>query len=217
MRCVCLELIVFLTILVQQMRAGVLVDFEGFFDQTVLTTQYTDLVFSNTSVVIAGLTLNDGEFPQHGGNSAAEDCAAFDAGGSCIAGGPVSIDFAVPVTSFSGYFTYAQMLTLTGFDTFGHVLPAVTSSFSQNFVSSGNPPNELLSLGFAGGLSMLTIAGDPNGGSFIMDDLNIDFASTSPIGLPEPSSGDLVAVTVMIFLGVFTCLRLSRRKQPPLA
>ena len=143
------------------------ITFEGLPDGTSITTQYAGLNFSNAIVFTAGGLLNELEFPPHSGVNVASDN-----------GGPINITFTSPVLSFSGYFTYSSPLTLTGFDTLNNSVVTANSAFSSNFVSSGNSPNEFLQLAYAGGLSEVTIAGDPAGGSFVVDDIN--FAVAAP-------------------------------------
>ena len=157
------------------LHAGtVVLDFEGFSDSTSLTTQYPGLTFSNATIITAGITLNEFEFPPHSGSN-----VAFDNNG------PISISFASPVLSFSGYFTYAVPLTLAGFNATSTQVGSATSAFSSNLALSGDPgstPNEFLSVSFASGISSVTITGDPAGGSFVMDDV------TYTTAVPEPGS-----------------------------
>jgi len=126
-------------------------------------------------VITAGISLNEFEFPPHSGTN-----VAFDDGGV------ISINFANSVTSFSGYFTYAEPLTILAFNSFSIQVSTIHSAFSNNEALSGDPgssPNEFLQLSLASGISSITITGDPAGGSFVVDDLS--FASSF---VPEPSS-----------------------------
>src|SRR5580698_1855718 len=63
-------------------------------DSTSITTQFPGLTFTNTTVITAGISLNEFEFPPRSGSN-----VAFDDGG------PITIAFASPTSSFSGYFT----------------------------------------------------------------------------------------------------------------
>jgi hypothetical protein len=55
-------------------NAGLIsVDFEGLADSTSLTNQYAGLLFTNASVVTAGLSLNEIEFPPRSGVNVAID------------------------------------------------------------------------------------------------------------------------------------------------
>ena len=143
-------------------------------DGTPLTTQYPGLTFTNTTVISAGISLNEFEFPPHSGTN-----VVFDDGG------PITIDFGAPITSFSGYFTYLEPITLAGLDASDVEVASALSAYSTNDALFGDPgsnPNEFLSLGFAGGVSEVTITGDPLGDSFTLDDV------TYTTAVPEPNS-----------------------------
>src|ERR1035437_8615795 len=85
------------------LHAGLLT-FEGFPDSTVLANQYPGGVFPNAIILSAGISLNEFEFPPHSGTNVVSDN-----------GGPLSIGFSSPIQSFTGYFTYAEPLTLQAF------------------------------------------------------------------------------------------------------
>lgn len=158
------------------------IDFEGLSDSTTVTAQYPGLTFTNAIVLTAGISLNEFEFPPRSGTNVLSDN-----------GGIITITFAAPVTSFSGYFTYLTTLTLTAFGASSNQLGQTGSSFSSNLALSGDPgssPNEFLTLTFASGISSVTIAGDPAGGSFVLDDLMYQAAT---IASPEPTSLLLLA------------------------
>jgi hypothetical protein len=153
------------------------INFDSLSDSTIVTNQYLGVTFANTIVLTAGISLNEFEFPPHSGNNVASDN-----------GGPMSISFATPVQSFGGYFTYAEPLTLDAFGTTNNLLLAVSSPFANNEALSGVPgssPNEFLQVSSAAGISLVTITGDPAGGSFTTDDATYN-ALSSPV--PEPSS-----------------------------
>jgi len=163
----------------------VVLDFEGFLDGTSLTTQYAGLTFTNATIITAGISLNEFEFPPYSGTN-----VVFDDGG------PISIAFDTPVLRFGGYFTYTEQLTLAGFDATSTQVATAVSAFSSNdalFGDTGSSPNEFVSVSFAGGISSVTITGDPLGGSFVMDDATY---ITPEATVPEPSS------TVLILAGV---------------
>ena len=158
--------------------AGALtIDFEGQSDSAVLTDEYTGVIFSNATVITAGITLNEGEFPPHSGTN-----VVFDDGGE------MTIAFSTPVTNVGAYFTYGVPLTLSFYDSLDNLEGTLT--FSSNLVSSGNPPNEFLSFASASGISKAIILGDPAGASFVMDDLTFNPLSTA---VPEPSTLLLLA------------------------
>src|SRR5580704_9354121 len=110
------------------------IDFEGFPDSTILTTQYPGLTFSNTIILTSGISLNEFEFPPYSGVNVASDN-----------NGPITIDFNEPITNFSGYFTYVEPLTLAGFDATDTEVVSAESLFSSNdalFGDPGSSPNE---------------------------------------------------------------------------
>ena len=163
-------------------QAGtVFVDFETLpdsspiIDSTSITTQFPGLTFTDTTVISAGISLNEFEFPPHSGTN-----VAFDDGG------PISIAFDSPITSFSGYFTYDEPLTLSAFDASDDQLTTATSLFSSNDALSGDTgssPNEFLQVTSDLGISSITITGDPAGSSFVMDDVSITSAAPEPTSL----------------------------------
>ncbi|MBZ5726640.1 MAG: hypothetical protein LAP87_16770 [Acidobacteriia bacterium] len=165
-------------------------DFEGFPDSTSLTTQYPGLTFTDATVITAGISLNELEFPPHSGSN-----VAFDDGG------PIFIQFSHPTDLFDGYFTYTVPLTILAFDASSTQVASAVSSFSSNLALSGDAgssPNELLSVTFLGGISSVTISGDPAGGSFVMDDV------TYTTAVPEPRSSVGICL-VILFLVI--CLK----------
>src|SRR5262249_1376577 len=138
------------------------ISFEGLSDGTILTNQFAGLNFTNTSILSAGISLNELDFPPHSSVNVASDL-----------GGAITITFVAPQQSVGGYFTYAgsSPLTLNAYDSASNLLGTVVSNFTRNFVSSGNPPNEFLSLS-ASGISSVTIGG-PNT-DFTLDDLTFE-------------------------------------------
>jgi len=152
---------------------GTVINFEGLPDGTQVTTQFPGLVFTDATVAQAGVSLNQFEFPPRSGVN-----VVFDDGG------PVSIAFATPESSVGGFFTYSVPLTFSAFDATNDLLGTVSSAFAENLALSGDPgssPNEFLNLAFAGGISRVTITGDPAGASFTLDDLTFR-------AVPEPST-----------------------------
>jgi hypothetical protein len=179
---------------------SITLDFEGFPDSTILTTQYAGLTFTNAIILTAGISLNEFEFPPHSGVNVASDN-----------NGPIMIEFAGPITSFSGYFTYVEPLTLAGFDSTDSEVASATSAFSSNdalFGDPGSSPNEFIQISYAAGMSSVSITGDPSGGSFVMDDVTYARAQ-------EPNSFAVVLIGAAGLLALhlrkhFLCLRLTR-------
>ena len=176
-----------------RLSAGTItISFEGLSDSTILTTQYPGVTFTNAIILTSGISLNEFEFPPHSGVNVVSDN-----------GGPMSIDFASPVLSFSGYFTYAEALTLAAFGPLNNQVASVPSLFSNNEALSGvsgSSPNEFLRVNFASGISSVTITGDPAGGSFMLDDASYTTAVT---GVPEPSSFPLCFTGLGVLFAVW--------------
>jgi hypothetical protein len=152
------------------------IDFEAFSDSTVLTNQIPGLNFANAIVLTAGLSLNELEFPPHSGNNVVGNT-----------GGPITITFAAPETSVSGFFTYTTALTLRAFDPLNNLIATTVSAFSINDVSGGAPgsaPNEFLSVSGAD-IASVTLTENPAGGVFTLDDLSFSAAARA---IPEPAS-----------------------------
>lgn len=163
------------------------IDFDGLPDSTIITNQYLGVTFSNAIILKAGISLNEFEFPPFSGSNVASDN-----------GGPLSIAFASPATTFAGYFTHTVPLTLRAFNLANTQVALIPSLFSDNLALSGDPgshPNEFLQLAFAGGISRVTISGAPAGGSFTLDNATIG-------AVPEPStfglllSGSIILMTL---------------------
>lgn len=169
------------------LRAG-LIDFEGFADSTILTTQYLGITFDNTIILTAGVSLNEFEFPPHSGVNVASDST-----------GPITITFSSPVTSFEAYFTYLTQVTLTAFDPGNSQVAQVLSQFNSNLALSGDAgsnPNEFLRVAFPSGISTVMIAGDPAGSSFALDDVTY-WMTGAPV--PEPASVSFLLLATLAF------------------
>jgi hypothetical protein len=182
----------------QKSLFGSIIDFETFPDgtpipdSTSITTQFPGLLFTNTTVISAGIGLNEFELPPHSGQN-----VAFDDGG------PISISFSTPALSFSGYFTYYEPLTLQAFDASNNQVAAATSAYSINVgcdpgpLCLGDPaskPNEFISLSAAVGISSVRIIGDAGGTSFVMDDVSYTVPETNTF------YSTLIVLAVMLLL-----------------
>lgn len=168
----------------------VLIDFEGLDDLASVDGLIPGITFTHATVLTAGISLDEFEFPPASGAK-----VAFDDGG------PMRIDFANPIAAFRGRFTYSSPLTLEAFDAGGLSLGMVSSAFGSSLALSGDPgsrPNERLKAAF-GSISYVIIKGDPLGTSFTVDDVRI-----SPTTVPEPATFGLM------FLGA-TAILLRRK------
>lgn len=193
----------FLMIIVSfPLTAGVVLTFEGLQDLTPIRDLYQDdgVTFVRATAIMAGVTLNEFEFPPHSGSN-----VVFDNTGNIL------VDFQAPVTDISAYFTYATPVTITAFDSNGNVLGSQTSSFFSNMLVSGDPgssPNEFLQFSSPGAnIAGLSITGDPNGSSFVMD----DFAFSSTSEVPEPSTIPILAVAGFL-IGYRSRSKVTRRE-----
>jgi hypothetical protein len=180
--------------------ATITIDFEGLADGTLVGSTYSGegVTFTSATVITAGISLNEADFPPKSGQNVATDD-----------GGPIGVFFSFDATSFSAYFTYATSLQLTAFDASNSPITSATSTFTENFVSSGNPPNEFIQLSGIG-IRSVTIEGDPAGASFVMDDVTIDTSLAEAGAVPEPSQ---FALTCVGFLFAMTARRFSMRNK----
>ena len=78
------------------------------------------------------------------------------------------------------------------------VVSAASAFFSNDalYGDPGSNPNEFLQVSFAAGIASVIIEADPNGGSFVMDDLSYTPA------VPEPSSLYLALTGVAALLAL---------------
>jgi hypothetical protein len=184
----CTALLLAVAVFAPLKAATVVLDFEAFSDGTSLTNQYPGVTFSNAIILTAGISLNEFEFPPSSGVNVVSDN-----------NGPLSILFASPVLSFSGYFTYAEPLTLAAFDDASNQVTTATSAYSNNMAISGDVgsgPNECLRVAFTNGISSITITGDLAGGSFTLDDATYTPVTTTP----EPATLTLFVVASIALL-----------------
>lgn len=183
-------LVLALVIPSRALAVPIVINFDALGELDSVTTQFPGVTFSNATVLTAGSTLNELETPPHSGAN-----AIFDDGG------PMSLVFGSPFYSFGGYFSYSAPLTISAFDSTNALLGSVSSLFSNNFLVSGDAgssPNEFLQLSFATPIASLTIAGDPAGGSLVLDDVTLDSAAPTPAPVPEPSTLSLLGLGVVM-------------------
>jgi hypothetical protein len=159
--------------------------FEGYADSTALTNQIAGLTFTNSTVLTAGVSLNELEFPPRSGSNVVLDD-----------GGAITINFATAVLSVGAYFTYTTSLTFSAYDAGNNLLGSSHSLFSENDASSGNAPNEWLGFSYTGpAIRKVVISGDPTGSSFIMDDLSVQ-------AVHEPQTLGLAAGALCLMAGL---------------
>lgn len=164
------------------------IGFEEFADGQSISNQIAGLTFTNATVLEAGSSLNEFDFPPRSGVKAVVDD-----------GGPLSILFASDMSTFSAFFTYTTQLTLRAYDGSDTLVDSASSLFASNYVSSGtvgSSPNELLAVDFAGGIRRIEVFGAMSGQTFIMDD-----ASYAVAQVPEPGSALLAATALVLAAG----------------
>lgn len=188
----------------------IIINFDDLADGDSVTTQYNGLTFTNTTVLTSGISLNEFEFPPYSG-----DNVVFDDGG------PISITFGSPVSSFGAYFTYTEALTLTALDSSGGNLGFVSSLFSDNQAcldgppclgDPGSSPNEFIQISLSKPIAQISIQADPGGTSFTMDSLMYTNVSPSTQSAPEPSTFALVLSLPSAW--VFVRLRCWMARKP---
>src|SRR5580704_11463446 len=107
-------LLLFSGLLPKETRAdSFTIDFENLSDSTSVGSAYASsgVIFTNALVVTAGISLNEFDFPPNSGSNVVVDN-----------GGPITLTFLTPVSSFSGFFTYALPLTVDGFGSSNQLL-----------------------------------------------------------------------------------------------
>jgi hypothetical protein len=164
--------------------AGV-IDFENLPDGAIVGAQYPGVTFTNATVLTAGISLNEFEFPPHSGAN-----VIFDDGG------PITITFSTPTTSIDVYVTYAVPVSMIAFDANNNIIATLITAFGSNLLLSGDPgstPNERLFIGNTAGISTVQIAGNSLGQSLTLDDLS--YASSTPE--PSPAFGGLLALAMV--------------------
>ena len=177
------------------------IDFESFSDLDVLTNQLSGLLFSNATVLTAGVSLNEFEFPPKGGTNVVSD-----------SGGSLTITFASPLLTVGGFFTYLTSLSLTfqAFDAGNTLIGSVSSAFASNLAltgDAGSSANEFLQFTSASGIKSVTITGAPGGGSFTLDDLTLTDLPLQSTPIPEPST------IVLVLGGLAPLLRHYRARR----
>lgn len=168
--------------------APTVIDFDLLSDGDVLTNQVAGIVFSNATVLSAGWSLNDSDYPPRSSANVVLDT-----------GGQIVIDFASPVVSVGGYFTYVTQLTLSAYDAGLNLVASDSSDFLSNLASSGevgSSPNEYIGVSAPGTvISRIIVKGSAAGDSFVLDDLTFEFGDEQ--ALPEPDRLVLLATALV--------------------
>ena len=176
-------------------RASV-IDFEGYPDLTVFTTQDfgNGVTFSGAQILMLGGSLNP-QFPPHSGVN-----VVYNPVGAMV------LTFTNPVDFFSGYFTYNSGLVLTAYDSLNNVVATAIGACSANYVGFGcGSPNEFLQVTAIGLISSVNISGG-GGNNFTLDDAEFT-GSHNANAVPEP----VTMSTMLIGLGSLICY--GRRKR----
>lgn len=157
------------------------VDFEQFSDNDSLTTQVPELAFSDATVLTAGVSLNEIEFPPHSYDNV---IAVFS--------GTLKINFDSPMSWVSAYISYADA---DGVDLYLYLYDINETILAyQSFQAPVSPPdniisNQFISLGAAGIYSMaVSLDSNNQNHPFLLDDLTY---------IPEPASYLLVIVGLL--------------------
>lgn len=144
------------------------INFDELSDGTSLTTQYPGGTFANATVISAGISLNELEFPPRSSAN-----VIFNDGGA------MQITFTQPITSFEAYFTYNSRVTIVAFDAGNNQVKSLSSQFTSNLAlsgASGSAPNERLALTSQPAIARILISTEAAEGVFVLDDLTYDTA-----------------------------------------
>lgn len=160
--------------LIQTANAG-FVDFENFSDFDSLTTEIPGLIFNDATVLTAGISLNEFDFPPHSGNNV---IASFS--------GVLTINFDTPINLVGGFVSYADAagVNLSLYD-INNILLA--DAFFASPVGPLNiVSNQFISLGVSNISSMVVSLNSPiPDNPFTIDDLTY---------VPEPATVLLISL-----------------------
>jgi hypothetical protein len=159
------------------------IDFESFTDSSPLTNEVSGFTFSGGTVLTAGVSLNEFDYPPSSGENV---LAAFL--------GSLTVSADTPFDQFSASFTFEEVLNFSGFDDLGNLLFSFDSPVASNLGSHTVIGH------IASGITSLVVASQ-SGTPFTMDDLDISAAS-----IPEPGTLGLLT------LGGLAAARVRRRR-----
>jgi uncharacterized protein (TIGR03437 family) len=144
----------------------VTLSFENLTDGTLLTNQFPDITFENTTIATAGVSLNELEFPPYSGSNVIVNGSKA-----------VTITFSIPIRSFEAYFTYESRLSILAFNLNGDQVGSALSKFESNLAldsASDAKPNEMIGLTSQQGIAKVVISIAASGASFTLDDVEYD-------------------------------------------
>ena len=144
--------------------------FEGLPDNLSLSNEFSGLTFNGATVLTAGLSLNEFDFPPISGDNVVVSLTNL-----------LEITFLDLTDTVSGYFTYGDLLSLSSYDINGRLLATSQSAGVNNLGS-----NELITLS-GQGISLLRVSSNSN---FTLDDLSFSNA----VAVPEPTTIVLLAI-----------------------
>ena len=144
--------------------------FEGLPDNLSLSNEFSGLTFNGATVLTAGLSLNEFDFPPISGDNVVASLTNL-----------LEITFLDLTDTVSGYFTYGDLLSLSSYDINGRLLATSQSAGVNNLGS-----NELITLS-GQGISLLRVSSNSN---FTLDDLSFSNA----VAVPEPTTIVLLAI-----------------------
>lgn len=173
-RLVLLSTFLFVCLFISVPAQATLVTFEGLSDNLSLSNEISGLTFNGATVLTAGLSLNEFDFPPKSGDNVAAALTNL-----------LEVTFAGLMDTVGGYFTYADSLTFSIYDTNGGLLASIQSAGTSNLGS-----NELITLS-GQGIALLRINSNSN---FTLDDLSYSNAS---VPVPEPATILLFVIGIM--------------------
>lgn len=160
--------------LTQTANAG-FVDFENFSDGDLLTTEIPGLTFNDATVLMAGVSLNEIDFPPHSGGNV---IASF--------GGVLTVNFDTPIHLVGGFISYADAagVNLSLYD-INNILLA-DALFAIPVGPSNIVSNQFISLGASNIRSMVVSLNSPiPDNPFTFDDFTY---------VPEPATVLLISL-----------------------
>ncbi len=180
-RSILLSTTLFISFFITTPAQATLVTFEGLSDNVSLSNEVPGLTFSGATVLTAGVSLNEFDFPPKSGDNVVSALS-----------GLLEITFLDLMDTVSGYFSYTNPLIFSIYNTGGDLLASTQSTGASNLGSS-----ELISLS-SQGIALLRVNSN---GPFTLDDLSYNTTS-----IPEPATTLLFAIGAIV-IGVMRRFR----------